>query len=105
MADVFLLPSELESFGLAALEAMACGVAVVGSDAGGLPEVVRHAETGYLLPVGDVDGMAARSIEILKDDEHRREMGQAGRRRAAALFSADRVVSQYERLYERALGA
>lgn len=104
LADVFLLPSELESFGLAALEAMASGIPVVGSDAGGLPEVVRHAETGYLLPVGDVEGMAARCIEILKDDEHRREMGQAGRRRAAALFSADRVVSQYERLYERTLG-
>lgn len=104
MAHVFLLPSELESFGLAALEAMACGVPVVGSDAGGLPEVVKHAETGYLLPVGDVEGMAARTIEILKDDEHRREMGQAGRRRAAALFGADRVVSQYERLYERTLG-
>ena len=105
MADVFLLPSELESFGLAALEAMACGVPVVGSDAGGLPELVRHAETGYLLPVGDIEGMAARSIEILQDDEHRREMGQAGRRRAAALFSADRVVSQYERLYERTLAS
>jgi len=104
MAHVFLLPSELESFGLSALEAMACGVPVVGSDAGGLPEVVKHAETGYLLPVGDVEGMAARTIEILKDDEHRREMGQAGRRRAAALFGADRVVSQYERLYERTLG-
>lgn len=104
MAHVFLLPSELESFGLSALEAMACGVPVVGSDAGGLPEVVKHAETGYLLPVGDVEGMAARTIEILKDDEHRREMGQAGRRRAAALFGADRVVSQYERLYERVLG-
>ena len=50
MADVFLLPSELESFGLSALEAMACGVPVVGSDAGGLPEVVKHAETGFLLP-------------------------------------------------------
>ena len=62
LADVFLLPSELESFGLSALEAMACGVPVVGSDAGGLPEVVRHAESGYLLPVGDVEGMArARS--------------------------------------------
>ena len=104
LADVFLLPSELESFGLAALEAMACEVPVVGSDAGGLPDLVRHAETGYLLPVGDVEGMAARSIEILKDDERRREMGRAGRRRAAALFGADRVVSQYERLYERALG-
>ena len=83
---------------------MACGVPVVGSDAGGLPEVVRHAETGFLLPVGDVEGMAARTIEILKDDERRREMGQAGRRRAASLFGADRVVSQYERYYEKVLG-
>jgi N-acetyl-alpha-D-glucosaminyl L-malate synthase BshA len=105
MADVFLLPSELESFGLSALEAMACGVPVVGSDAGGLPEVVCHAETGYLLPVGDVEGMAARTLEILKDDGRRRDMGRAGRRRAEALFGADRVVSQYERYYEKVLGA
>ncbi len=105
VADVFLLPSELESFGLSALEAMACGVPVVGSDAGGLPEVVRHAETGYLLPVGDVEGMAARTLEILKDDERRKEMGHAGRRRAAALFSADRIVTQYERYYEKVLAS
>jgi N-acetyl-alpha-D-glucosaminyl L-malate synthase BshA len=104
VADVFLLPSELESFGLSALEAMACEVPVVGSDSGGLPEVVKHAETGFLLPVGDVDGMAARVIEILKDDEHRRCLGQAGRRRAAALFGSERVVSQYERFYESVLG-
>jgi N-acetyl-alpha-D-glucosaminyl L-malate synthase BshA len=104
IADVFLLPSELESFGLSALEAMACEVPVVGSDAGGLPEVVKHAETGFLLPVGDIDGMAARSIEILKDEEHRRNLGQAGRRRAAALFGTDRVVTQYERFYDRVLG-
>jgi N-acetyl-alpha-D-glucosaminyl L-malate synthase BshA len=105
LADVFLLPSELESFGLSALEAMASGVPVVGSDVGGLPEVVKHAESGYLLPVGDVEGMAARTLEILKDDERRREMGQAGRRRAEALFGADRVVSQYERYYEKVLGS
>jgi N-acetyl-alpha-D-glucosaminyl L-malate synthase BshA len=105
MADVFLMPSELESFGLAALEAMACGVPVVGSDAGGLAEVVKHTETGFLLPVGDVDGMAARTLEILKDEQRRRGMGAAGRRRTIALFSADRVVSQYERLYERVLGS
>jgi L-malate glycosyltransferase len=104
-ADVFLLPSELESFGLSALEAMACAVPVVGSDTGGLPEVVKHAESGFLLPVGDVEGMAARVLEILKDEERGREMGLAGRRRAEALFSADRVVSQYERYYERVLGA
>jgi len=100
---VFLLPSELESFGLSALEAMAAGVPVVGSDAGGLPEVVRHAETGFLLPVGDIEGMAARTIEILKDDEHQRCLGQAGRARAGSLFNPDRIVTQYERLYERVL--
>lgn len=105
LADVFLLPSELESFGLSALEAMASGVPVVGSDAGGLPEVVRHAESGFLLPVGDIEGMAARTIEILKDEEHWRALGQAGQRRAAALFGSDRVVSQYERYYERVLGS
>ena len=104
MADVFLLPSELESFGLSALEAMACGVPVIGSDAGGLPEVVRHSESGYLLPVGDVEGMAARTIEVLKDDERRREMGQAARHRVESLFRAERVVSQYEAAYARVLG-
>jgi N-acetyl-alpha-D-glucosaminyl L-malate synthase BshA len=104
MADVFLLPSELESFGLSALEAMACGVPVVGSDAGGLPEVVRHAESGYLLPVGDVEGMSTRTIEILKDDERRREMGEAARHRVESLFDAERVVSQYEAVYARVLG-
>jgi L-malate glycosyltransferase len=103
MADVLLLPSELESFGLSALEAMAAAVPVVGSDAGGLPEVVKHTETGFLLPVGDVEGMATRTLEILKDDERRREMGAAGRRRAESLFNADRVVSHYERVYEKVL--
>jgi N-acetyl-alpha-D-glucosaminyl L-malate synthase BshA len=103
IADVFLLPSEIESFGLSALEAMASGVPVIGSDAGGLPEVVKHTETGFVLPVGDIEGMAARAIEILKDDEHARELGQAGRRRAASLFGAERVVSQYERFYETVL--
>lgn len=105
LADIFLLPSELESFGLSALEAMACGVPVIGSDAGGLPEVVQHAETGYLLPVGDVEGMAARALELLRDDERRRAMGHAGRRRAGALFGVDRIVSQYEQYYERVLAA
>jgi len=104
LADVFLLPSELESFGLSALEAMAAGVPVVGSDAGGLPEVVRHCESGYLLPVGDVEGMAARTIEILRDDERRREMGRAAHHRVHALFDAERVVSQYEAVYARVLG-
>jgi N-acetyl-alpha-D-glucosaminyl L-malate synthase BshA len=103
IADVFLLPSELESFGLSALEAMACGVPVVGSDAGGLPEVVKHTETGFLLPVGDIEGMAARTIEILKDDEHWRALSAAARRRAAALFGAEQIVAEYERFYEKVL--
>jgi glycosyltransferase involved in cell wall biosynthesis len=104
-ADVALVPSEVESFGMGALQAMAAGVPVIGTDAGGLPEVVRHAETGYLLPVGDVDGMAARTLEVLKDAERAREMGRAGRRRAEALFGAERVVARYERLYEAALAS
>ena len=103
IADVFLLPSELESFGLSALEAMACGVPVVGSDAGGLPEVVKHTETGFLLPVGDIEGMAARAIEILKDEQHWQALSAAARGRAAALFGAERVVGEYERYYERVL--
>jgi N-acetyl-alpha-D-glucosaminyl L-malate synthase BshA len=105
MADVFLLPSELESFGLSALEAMACGVPVVGSNAGGLPELVEEGVTGFLRPVGDVDGMAARCLELLRDDARRKTMGDAGRRRAETLFGADRIVSAYEAYYDRVLGA
>jgi N-acetyl-alpha-D-glucosaminyl L-malate synthase BshA len=105
MSHVFLIPSELESFGLPALEAMACAVPVIGTDAGGLPELVLHGETGYLLPVGDTEQMASRALEILQDEERRREMGQAGRRRAAALFGVDRIVSRYEEYYQRVLSA
>ena len=98
-ADVFLLPSENESFGFAALAAMAAGIPVVGSDAGGLPEVVKHAESGYLLPVGDVEGLAERCSEILRDKERRREMGEAASHRAQSLFGAERVVGDFEELY------
>lgn len=98
-ADVFLLPSDNESFGFAALAAMAAGIPVVGSDAGGLPEVVKHAECGYLLPVGDVDGLAERCSEILRDKERQREMGEAARHRAQSLFGASRVVGEFETLY------
>jgi len=104
LADVFLLPSELESFGLSALEAMACEVPVVGSDAGGLPEVVTNGECGYLLPVGDVDGMAARVLGLLRDEKQRKAMGCAGRRRAEEHFNVEAIVTQYERYYERVLG-
>lgn len=104
VADVFLLPSEQESFGLAALEAMACGVPVVVSRAGGLPEVVVEGETGFLCQVGDVDAMAARTVQILQDDGLRRRLGAAAVERVRSQFCADRVVPRYEALYREVLG-
>lgn len=103
-ADLFLLPSETESFGLAALEAMACEVPVIASRAGGIPEVVVHGETGYLCEVGDVDGMASAAQALLKDEDRRRAMGAAGRRRALESFSQDAVVQRYRAIYERVTG-
>jgi N-acetyl-alpha-D-glucosaminyl L-malate synthase BshA len=104
-ADLFLLPSESESFGLAALEAMASGAPVVASKAGGLPEVVQDGVTGQLLPVGDVDGMAAAGVRILEDDDYRNRLSVAGRRLAERCFSIDVIVPRYEALYDRVLGA
>lgn len=103
-ADLFLLPSETESFGLAALEALACEVPVVATSVGGLPEVVTHGQTGFLFPVGDVDGMAAAAVALLGDEERRREMGRAGRRDAVERFGQDRVVGQYREIYQRIAG-
>ena len=102
-ADLFLLPSESESFGLAALEAMACGAPVVASDAGGLPEVVEDGVTGHLLPVGDVEGMAEAGVRILCDDDYRSALSAAGRRMAEERFSIEAVVPKYEGLYDRVL--
>ncbi len=103
-ADLFLLPSETESFGLAALEALSCEVPVIATDVGGLPEVVRHGEHGYLLPVGDVEGMAAAALELLRDDAGRRRMGEAGRRWAVERFGEDRILEQYRAIYQQVLG-
>src|SRR5690606_39103841 len=97
-SDLFLLPSEQEAFGLVALEAMSCGVPVVATDTGGLPEVVADGETGYLAPVGDVDAMADRSIEILSDPALWKRMS-SGARAGAERFGADRVVTMYEDYY------
>jgi len=102
--DLFILPSETESFGMAALEAMACEVPVIATDSGGLPEVVRDGETGYLLPVGDVAGMAARGIEILSDDDLRRRMGKRGRELAVEKFDEQKIVPYYREMYERVIG-
>jgi L-malate glycosyltransferase len=103
-ADVFLLPSESESFGLAALEAMSCEVPVIATDAGGLPEVVVHGETGFLCPVGDVDGMAAAALRLLSDEDLRRRLGLAGRRRAVEQFSQSAIVERYRNIYQRVSG-
>jgi N-acetyl-alpha-D-glucosaminyl L-malate synthase BshA len=102
-ADLFLLPSESESFGLAALEAMACHVPVIATSVGGLPEVVAHGETGFLYPVGDVDSMADAAIRILQDDDLRGRLGRAARRRALEHFDQDRVVGRYREIYQRVM--
>ena len=102
-ADVFLLPSETESFGLAALEALACEVPVVASNVGGLPEVIEDGVSGFLRPVGDIDAMTAAARELLENGDRRREMGRAGRRLAAERFSQTDIVSRYRDLYQEVL--
>ncbi len=100
ISDLFLLPSEKESFGLAALEAMACGTPVIASTAGGLPEVVRDGETGYLLPVGSVQEMADKAVAVLKDSRKWQQMSENGKLHSAQNFHIDRVISKYEKLYQ-----
>ncbi len=102
-ADLFLLPSEEESFGLVALEAMASGVPVVGSAGSGLAEVVEDGVSGHLHPVGDVEAMAASALELLADRDRWDRFSTAGRRRAVERFSADEVVPRYEACYRRVL--
>jgi N-acetyl-alpha-D-glucosaminyl L-malate synthase BshA len=100
-ADLFLLPSEAESFGMAALEAMASEVPVIGTRAGGMPEVVVEGESGYLLPVGDVEGMADRAIAILSNADLQQRLGRAGRKLAEEKFNVEQVVPMYRQFYER----
>lgn len=102
-ADLFLLPSETESFGLAALEASACEVPVIATSAGGIPEVVVDGVTGFLHPVGDTEAMADSALELLRDDGKKQEFGRAARKRAAEVFEESRVVAMYRDLYERVL--
>ena len=102
-ADLFLLPSQSESFGLSALEALASGVPVVGSNAGGLPEVVREGVSGALCAVGDTEAMARASIDILGDRNRWQEMSEFAARDARERFAIDDVVEQYEAFYDLAL--
>ena len=102
-ADLLLLPSETESFGLTALEAMACGAPVIATNAGGLPEVVEDGVSGRLFDVGDVSGMAAAGVELLADERLRSRFAEAGRRIARERFSAEAIVPRYEAVYQRVM--
>ncbi|MDZ7637929.1 MAG: N-acetyl-alpha-D-glucosaminyl L-malate synthase BshA [Bryobacterales bacterium] len=104
-ADLLLLPSELEAFGLVALEAMASGVPVVATDVGGIPEVVSHGVDGFLCAVGDVDAMAARSHDLLTDAGLRERFVAAARHTAESRFSTDAIIPQYEAFYESLIRA
>ena len=101
IADVFLMPSGSETFGLAALEAMACGVPVVASNIGGLPELVVEGRCGFLCPLGDIDCFTDRARRILQDEALQRQMGDAARERAAGVFNKNQVVPLYEAYYEQ----
>jgi N-acetyl-alpha-D-glucosaminyl L-malate synthase BshA len=101
VADLFVLGSENESFGLAALEAMAMGVPVVATTAEGLPELIDDGETGFLVPVGDVARMARRGVEILSDPAQHRAFSEAARRVAVERYDVDRIIPMYEEFYAR----
>jgi L-malate glycosyltransferase len=103
-SDIALVPSESESFGLAALEAMSCGCAVIATDIGGLPELVRDGVDGYLCPVGDVEQMGHRVVELLGNPAQLETMKRAGRERAVAHYDISAVLPEYEALYRRVLG-
>ncbi len=102
-SDLFLIPSQSESFGLSALEAMACEVPVISSSVGGLPELVLHGQTGYIAEIGDIDRMAKYAVELLTNDAKYKLFAAAARQRAITLFSADKVIDLYEAYYRRVL--
>jgi len=101
LAHVLTMPSEMESFGLVALEAMACGVATVATNVGGVPELIEDGVNGFLEPVGDIAAQASRAVELLTDDDLHRRISAAGRARAIEQFSTDRIIPQYENYYRQ----
>ena len=103
VSDVMLLPSELESFGLAALEAMACKVVPITTRVGGLPEVIEHGRNGFMAEVGDVDAMAQYAIDLLSDQKKLETMAVQARAWAQAKFCSTRIIPQYEEFYRRVL--
>jgi N-acetyl-alpha-D-glucosaminyl L-malate synthase BshA len=103
ISDILLMPSELESFGLAALEAMACEVVPIATRTGGVPEVIEHGSSGYLAEVGDVDTMARYAIDLLNNESQLRAMGKQARAVAKARFCSSKIVPEYEEFYRRVL--
>jgi N-acetyl-alpha-D-glucosaminyl L-malate synthase BshA len=101
--DIMLMPSELESFGLAALEAMACEVVPIATRVGGVPEVIEHGKSGYLADVGDVESMARYALDLLQNETRLRAMGKQARAAAQSRFCASKIVPQYEEFYRRVL--
>jgi N-acetyl-alpha-D-glucosaminyl L-malate synthase BshA len=102
-SDLFLIPSQSESFGLAALEAMACGLPVISSSVGGLPELVKHNETGFIAEIGDVDRMAKYALELLTNEKKYKLFSENSRQRAVNKFDKSKVVPLYEEYYEHIL--
>ncbi len=105
VADIFLLPSESESFGLAALEAQACEVPVVASRIGGIPEVVTDHETGFLSEIGDIEKMSADTFSLLSDRAMHEAFGKRSRELAVSRYSTTEIIPKYISFYERVLGA
>jgi L-malate glycosyltransferase len=103
VADLMLVPSEMESFGLAALEGMACEVPAVATSVGGVPEVIDHGRSGFLADVGDVETMARCAIDVLSDETRLREMGKIARWEAQSRFCTSKIIAEYEKFYERVL--
>ncbi len=102
-ADIFLMPSQSESFGLAALEAMSCGIPVVSSSVGGLPELVLHNHTGYIAEIGDVEKMAKYTLDLLKNEKKYAAFAKNSRERAVQCFESSLIVPQYLAYYEKIL--
>src|SRR5688500_15560604 len=100
VSDIFLLPSELESFGLAALEAQACELPVIATRIGGIPEVVNDGESGYLSDVGDIEKMTRDTLTLLRDEDRIRTFGQKGRELAVERYSTEKIIPQYIAFYE-----
>ena len=102
-SDLFLIPSQSESFGLAALEAMSCGLPVVSSSVGGLPELISHNKTGYIAEIGDIDRMAKYVIELFTNEKKYDLFSKAARKRVEENFDKEKIIPQYEKFYEKIL--